>query len=174
MNNTAKLIIGIVLVLLMIPAMGAVVVKDNMHNNSYCAACHQEYYENWADPDVEYALSHVHEQMGVSCEKCHQRTLGESVMEVVNYVTGNYYYPIPTSEVPMENCFACHGDYNSIVPALSTTLTRKERNPHAGHWGDLECSECHYAHQDSIVYCDQCHDEYMEPDTPGWTEWTSK
>lgn len=174
MSNTAKLIIGIVLVILMIPAMGAVVVKDNMHNNSYCAACHQEYYETWADPVSEYSLAHQHNQMGVSCQKCHQRTLGESAIEVVNYITGNYYYPLPTGEVSMDKCFVCHEDYEAITAPISTTITMKERNPHAGHWGELECSECHYAHQDSVVYCDQCHAKYMDADSPGWTDWTSK
>lgn len=174
MSNKAKLIIGIVLIIAMIPAMGAVYVKDNMHNNNYCAACHQEYFDTWENPDTDYALAHVHNQMGVSCQRCHQRTFGESIAEVGNYITGNYYYPLPTSEVSMDKCFACHGDYAEIIPPLATALTGEQRNPHDGHWGELECYECHFAHQDSVVYCDQCHEIYMDADALGWTNWGSK
>ena len=112
MNNKVKLIIAIVLVVVMIPVTGMVVVKDNLHNSSYCSACHVDYYMNWADPDVEYSQAHQHNQMGVSCQACHQRTFGDAFSETVNYITGNYYYPIPESTVPMDNCFACHDSYS--------------------------------------------------------------
>ena len=168
MNNNGKLIIAIVLVVIMIPVMGTVYVKDNRYNNSYCATCHQDYYRNWSDPDVEYSLSNHHYQMGVSCQTCHQRTLDESLIEVVNYMTGNYYSPLPKSEVPMGKCFSCHGSYAELIPPLATDITGKARNPHDGHWGELECNECHNAHRDSVVYCDECHQQYMEEDTPGW------
>ena len=32
----------------------------------------------------------------------------EALMETVNYITGNYYYPFPETELPMETCFTCH------------------------------------------------------------------
>ena len=171
MSNKIKLIVAIVLVLLMVPVMGTVVVKDNMHNSSYCAACHTDYYQNWADPDVPYSLSHAHSEMGVSCQACHQRTVGEAVGEVVNYITGNYYSPIPKTTLSMDNCFACHGDYEQVIALTSEEVTNKYRNPHDGHWGELECNTCHNAHQDSYNYCEDCHEEYLEDDVPGWTSY---
>ena len=175
MSNITKLIIGIVLVIIMIPAMGTVYVKDNLHNSYYCAACHQEYYETWAVPDIDYTLAHVHYGMGVSCQKCHQRTLGESIVEVGKYLGGNNDSSLPMSEVTMDKCFACHESYEKLIPPISTRVTLKDRNPHTGHWGELECSECHNSHQDSVVYCDECHHpNYMEEESPGWTDLDSK
>lgn len=168
MSNKMKLILGIVLVIIMIPAMGIMVVKDNLQNNNYCAACHEEYYVTWADPETEFSLAHEHYNMGVSCQTCHQRTLGESLGEVVNYTIGNYYYPLPQTELSMEKCFACHESYEKLMPPLRTEITKEDRNPHAGHWGELECSECHHAHQDSVIYCEQCHDPLFEGQ-PGYT-----
>jgi hypothetical protein len=153
----------------MIPVMGVVYVKDNIYNSSYCAACHEKYYLNWSDPDVEYSLSNHHYQMGVSCQTCHQRTLDESITDVVNHFTGNYDDPLPKSEVSMDKCFACHVDYETIIPPLDIAITQKERNPHAGHWGELECGTCHNAHQESVVYCDQCHNNFYEEEQPGYT-----
>jgi hypothetical protein len=170
MSNIAKLIIGILLVVLMIPMLGVVYVKDNLHSPSYCASCHEEYYRNWLEPDVEYSLSNHHYQVGVSCQTCHQRTLGESLTEVITYFSGNYDYPLRKSEVPMDKCFACHVDYETIIAPLDPAITLKERNPHAGHWGELECGTCHNAHQDSVVYCDECHGQYFEEMQPGYIE----
>ena len=93
-------------------------------------------------------------------------------MEVVNYATGNYFYPFPETELSMDTCFSCHGSYEEIIPPTSPALTGALRNPHAGHWGELECSVCHNSHRDSEVYCDECHKEYMDENTPGWTEYT--
>ena len=168
MSNKVKLIIGIVLIILMIPVTGVVVVKDNMRNSSYCAGCHEDHYVSYTEPEEGYSLSHFHGEMGVSCQSCHQRTLGESVMEVVNYVTGNYYYPFPESTLSMDNCFACHESYDNVIALTSTSLTHAERNPHDGHFGALECNECHNSHRDSEVYCDQCHAPYFEEAELGW------
>ena len=132
MSNKVKLIIGIVLIILMIPVTGVVVVKDNMRNSSYCAGCHEDHYVSYTEPEEGYSLSHFHGEMGVSCQSCHQRTLGESVMEVVNYVTGNYYYPFPESTLSMDNCFACHESYENVIALTSTSLTHAERNRMTG------------------------------------------
>ena len=167
MSNKLKLIIAIVLVIVMIPTMGTVYVKDNLRNTSYCASCHEEHYTTWAAPESEYSLAHQHAEMGVSCQSCHQRTVGESVMEVVDYATGNYYYPFPETELPMDNCFACHGSYAEIIPLTDPLITGEARNPHDGHWGELECGTCHKMHSDSIDYCASCHSSVT--DSPGWT-----
>ena len=169
MSNKVKLIIAIVLVVIMIPVMGMMVVKDNVHNSSYCAACHADYYVTWATPETEYTLAHAHNQMSVSCDSCHQRTMGESVAEVVNYVIGNYYYPFPETTLSMDHCFACHDNYDQVIALTTTEITNEERNPHDGHWGQLECSDCHKAHRDSTNYCDECHGQYLDSDVPGWT-----
>ncbi len=172
MSNKLKLIIAIVLVVIMIPTMGTVYVKDNLHNTSYCAGCHSEYYTTWAAPESEYSLAHQHAEMGVSCQSCHQRTVGESVMEVVNYATGNYYYPFPETQLSMDNCFACHGSYAEIIPLTDPLVTDAERNPHNGHFGELECSTCHNMHRDSVDYCSGCHNPVT--DDSGWVAVTGQ
>ncbi|MGD8455632.1 MAG: cytochrome c3 family protein [Anaerolineales bacterium] len=167
MKNRTKLAIAIVLVLMMIPTMGVVHIKDSLHSSSYCATCHEDpYYSDWENPDAEYSLAHAHAKQGISCQTCHNRSLGDGITETVNFVIGNYYHPLPETELSMEVCFNCHESYESIITLTDPDITGEERNPHAGHWGELECSECHNMHRDSFDYCAECHNPVT--DSPGW------
>jgi cytochrome c nitrite reductase small subunit len=173
MSNKAKLFIAIVLVLIMIPVMSTVYIKDNLHNSSYCANCHEGYYATWDNLESGHTLAHAHNQTGTSCQSCHSRGLEESIVEVVNYYSGNYYDPLPEITLPMETCFSCHGSYDDIIPLLSPEITGHQHNPHDGHLGELECSECHSVHKVSINTCDECHAPVTE-DKPGWGVWEGK
>lgn len=166
--NTGKIVVAVLLVLLMLPAMGMVWVKDSQKSPSYCGNCHEDpYYTSWSDSSL-HLLAEKHALAGVSCESCHDRSLGEAGMEVVNYVIGNYYSPLPAIEVTMEDCFACHEDYETVANRTSEEYTDMDRNPHAGHWGELECTTCHQMHRESIDYCAQCHGPTT--DAEGWTK----
>jgi hypothetical protein len=164
--NTGKLVVAVLLALLMLPAMSMVWVKDGRTDPQYCASCHGDpYYTTFSDP-ATHALAQQHAAAGISCQTCHQRTLGESGMEVVNYITGNYYYPFPETEMPMQTCFTCHVDYDTVASRTTAETSELHRNPHAGHWGELECGLCHNMHRDSVDYCAQCHGPTTEQD--GW------
>ena len=101
--NTGKIVVAVLLVLLMLPAMGMVWVKDSQKSPSYCASCHEDpYYTSWSDGSL-HLLAEKHALAGISCESCHDRSVGEASLEVINYITGNYYSPLP----PIESDHGC-------------------------------------------------------------------
>lgn len=161
----------VVLVLILFPCMLLVTimvtgVKDGRKNASYCISCHQDpYYTSWVDSSSSF-LAYHHGELGITCQSCHTRTISRSLEEIKNYLTGNYYSPLEEEQYSMDFCFRCHDSYDKIISLTSTKVTGKERNPHAGHYGDLECATCHKAHRESYDYCSECH----QPDSqePGW------
>jgi hypothetical protein len=166
MSNKGKWITAIILLVLMLPTMAMVWVKDSRKDPSYCQGCHEDpYYTSWEEED-SYYLAHKHFTLGISCQTCHDRTVSESTGEIVNYITGNYYSTLPEIELPKETCFICHGSYEEIIPYTDPGVTGAERNPHAGHLGELECATCHKMHRDSIDYCSKCHNRVTTE--PGW------
>lgn len=64
--------------------------------------------------------------------------------------------PEPFAEVPAENCIKCHPK-DMIINKYAHL---KDRNPHKNHLGDTDCNICHKGHQESSVYCDQCHKNF--------------
>ena len=165
MSNKAKLFVAIILVVLMIPAMGTVYIKDSLHSNDYCATCHQEYQETYVDADAGLE-DNFHHQQGVSCQACHTRSLGESVVEAANFITGNYYYPFTETELSMEKCFQCHVSYQDVIDNTRDTFEEEfGRNPHDSHNGELNCGKCHNMHRNSVLFCSKCHDV---PIPEGW------
>jgi hypothetical protein len=162
-----KIVAAVLLLPLMLATMAMVGgVKDGRQNSAYCASCHQDpYYTSWSDPNST-DLARKHAEQGVTCQACHARTMSRSLEETANYITGNYYYPFQEQKYPMATCLSCHDSYQKVISLTTTKITGKERNPHAGHWGTLECYECHKVHRDSFDYCAQCHNPVA--DGPGW------
>lgn len=161
------IILGVVGALLLIGVMGMVYVEGNLQKPSFCESCHAEtYYATWTGEAGIHSLAHKHAEMAVSCQMCHERTMADSVTETVNYVTGNYYYPFEEGSLSMEACFKCHESYEHVISLTTIRRTGEERNPHLGHWGTLECGECHKAHRESVDYCAECHENTT--DEPGW------
>jgi hypothetical protein len=150
---------------LLAPALALVTVKDSLSSPTYCALCHaQPYYTSWAQgPDD---LAHKHAQLGISCQTCHGRDLGTAVDELVTHITGNYTVPLWERTLPMDTCFQCHDSYEAVVPLTDPARTGAERNPHAGHWGTLECAICHNMHRTSVDYCGGCHNPVTT--APAW------
>jgi hypothetical protein len=123
------------------------------------------YYESWAEPGLE---ANYHAEAEVECLDCHEATIEDQVKELVANVTGDYETPLRERKLPQEQCLSCkeHDSY----PALAETTADWERNPHASHWGEMECSLCHNQHRASVLYCTQCHTEVPVPD--GWVPWS--
>lgn len=75
-----------------------------------------------------------HQQADIKCVDCH--------------ATKN-----PDSGAEEKACLSCHGSREDL-----TKLTEKlEANPHFGHEEGLTCNSCHREHEESILYCDDCH-----------------
>ncbi len=64
------------------------------------------------------------------------------------HVTGDTSVP-----VRKENCLVCHQSYE-VVAQKTKDLTP---NPHFNHYGERDCSTCHFGHKPSVTSCNQCH-----------------
>ena len=140
--------------------------------------------------DAGAMMSVLHKEQGVECLDCHVPVLGEQVTEAMNWVTGDYTYPLQEQSLtqlvaargaasPDEFCLNdnCHHvmadgtpiqtrtDLVTATQDLSTT-----RNPHQAQHGALDCGTCHKGHRASVNYCSQCHADAPIPD--GWLNWT--
>lgn len=165
MSAKWKILTAVALLIAMVPVAGVVYVKENLDDPGYCANCHEvPHYVTWAAPKTEYTLAHAHNLKGVVCQDCHARTLTESVTEVVDYMTRADLFPLQGTRLPNTACFKCHGSYEAITRKTKDL----KRNPHNGHWSQMECGECHRSHRDSSVYCETCHDPMMGG-KPGWS-----
>lgn len=120
-------------------------------------------------------LAVSHKAQGKDCMSCHVPTLSEQMSEGINWVTGNYVYPLEERDTDMlteargldgdEFCLneSCH---NLTRDDLVKATSGMEFNPHKAQHGEIECSECHKAHRASVMYCTQCHSEAEVPE--GW------
>ena len=130
----------------------------------------------------------THKEQDVDCLGCHVPTLQEQVAEGLNWVSGNYVYPLEERSLKRlveargaasdEFCLndSCHHVTDSGTPIktradllAATKDLSSTRNPHEPHHGEKECSDCHKAHRASVSLCSQCHAEAPIPD--GWLKW---
>ncbi len=81
----------------------------------------------------------LHGKANVVCGGCHGKTLPRECAEVEN-----------------GQCLACHGPMDRLAEA-SAPKDFPDRNPHKSHLGDIACTVCHKGHQESKVYCLDCH-----------------
>lgn len=90
-----------------------------------------------------------HAAAGVNCEECH--------IESTSY-----------SRTANDVCLKCHGSYADL--AMQTAHLRNIKNaiqnPHDSHIGDARCTICHKNHDDSVLYCNQCHSPKFDMQVP--------
>lgn len=79
-------------------------------------------------------LADKHAALGLDCEACHNNRP-------------------KTKPVKTAQCLSCHESYEK----LAERTKKLDHNPHAGHFIDLECTQCHHGHKASENYCDSCH-----------------
>ena len=82
-------------------------------------------------------LADRHQKLGTDCTICH----------------GPDKKDLQTPSI--ENCQQCH----PIKALVEKTKDVKPKNPHfSPHYQDqLDCVNCHYGHEKSENFCDQCH-----------------
>jgi len=89
------------------------------------------YLLSWAFSNF---LDHKHAMNGITCKECHGTFLPKDVK-----VAGK--------------CQGCHGSYTEVA-----ALTKKASlNPHESHFGVIKCELCHKTHEESSLYCNECH-----------------
>lgn len=129
------------------------------------------------DMDTLMVVQHK-EEADMTCLDCHIPTIGEQVSEGVHWVGGTYDYPLDERSLTDLNAYrhlpnaeefcmneACH---NTTRDELARLTGGQKYNPHvtiAGH-RQLQCSDCHKAHRQSVMACTRCHDEANVPE--GW------
>ena len=130
-------------------------------------------------------LAVTHATAGITCLQCHEANLGQQMSEGMNWVSGNYEFPLEersledlTSAVgnddPDSFCLksGCH-DALGVTDrkSLQEATADLDWNPHVAQHGEIECSECHKAHRASTVYCGQCHSEANKDMPEGWVSY---
>lgn len=88
-------------------------------------------------------LDRLHRDAKVSCGSCH----GPAV-------------PGFDATVANPACLSCHGPMTQLAEKTEPT-DFKDRNPHASHLGEIDCTVCHKAHGPSKVYCLGCHQKFV-------------
>ena len=93
-------------------------------------------------------LAATHGNKNISCGACHQKQL----------------IPDDNETVLNKQCVTCHGNYNKLATLTKTKLKNPNINPHASHLGpQIACTVCHQGHQESQVYCLNCHTNFNMP-----------
>ncbi len=151
-------LIVVLLVVVLIGGVGGVAFWEYHKQPQFCATCHimEPYLESW---EASEWGAYAHAEYDITCLDCHVPTLEQQVHELVVYVKGDYQIPLREMRYPKESCYECHehGTYQQIVEMTADLEETVGANPHASHYGDLECRLCHKMHKESVDYCAQCH-----------------
>jgi hypothetical protein len=124
-------------------------------------------YETQANVRLS-VTAHKESDQDIRCLTCHPATISQQIEEAYKWVTGDYEVPLPLMKYDgVELCLTpeCHEGVASQED-LKSLLSDQIRNPHQSHMGDIECSQCHRTHEQSIMLCTQCHADAPVPD--GW------
>ncbi|MEG2948876.1 MAG: cytochrome c3 family protein [Raoultibacter sp.] len=135
---------------------------------SFCSAiCHtpmDSYVEKYYSHDPSQ-LASMHEGADVTCMQCHVPTLSQQISEGTAWLAGGYTLPLEQRRFDDSFCLngSCHDVDRSHLAARTNTLTY---NPHSDYHGEVQCGECHKAHESSKMQCAQCHGGAKVP--AGW------
>lgn len=96
------------------------------------------------DPARSFYLANLHLQKQLSCGNCH----------------GTDFIPDANATAINAQCATCHGGLDQLAKGHKGAAWL---NPHASHLGNIACSSCHAAHQESKPYCLNCHTNFKMP-----------
>jgi len=131
--------------------------------NAFCHVPMDSYVEGYFSDDAAM-LASTHRAADVTCLECHKATIVEMATEGINWVSGNYYFPLPATHLgTREFCLDCHDEQEII--AATANYNGSGRNPHVYHEGGdlLACDTCHSGHKHSELYCSSCHPDMKPP-----------
>lgn len=156
-----KITIAVVLILAGLGTTTALALKDLSRRPDYCGNCHAPEYsvETWISSDY---LAYKHALGAVSCQRCHERTPGEMLREIVLTIRGEDHLPKEQYRFSSQNCIRCHADYRDMAGRTHNLA----RDPHASPHETLDCQACHKIHEDSEDYCGGCHSPTIKD--KGW------
>ena len=91
---------------------------------------------SWAESPF---LDSRHSREKLMCSTCHGQSL-----------------PAAGDEMGNDICLGCHGPEEKLA-AKTVQPESPKFNPHKSHLFGLACTKCHSGHQESKVYCLECH-----------------
>ena len=115
----------------------------------------------------------THRDAGITCLDCHNDGLGAQLQEGFAWITGNYYLPLDMKIVygdpkerqrnGVEFCLRqdCHAGVTSLDDLMKKDYLSK--NPHDNHNVNQNCYVCHQMHEQSVLWCTQCHTDLKAP-----------
>jgi hypothetical protein len=137
-----------------------------------CVSCHD------GDDYRTMPVSEAHASEGMACVDCHEISVDRQADMNNRWVTGNYTLPLEGLEIvpgtskegqeaAEEFCLraGCHAGIASLED-LKMATADEQRNPHNSHNGDQACTKCHQTHEQSVMWCTQCHGDAIVPE--GW------
>uniref|UniRef100_A0A7C9JDC0 Histamine H3 receptor n=1 Tax=Muribaculaceae bacterium Z82 TaxID=2304548 RepID=A0A7C9JDC0_9BACT len=144
---------------------------------SFCnAVCHEPmdaYVEGYYGDAGQ--MAYAHQAAGTSCLQCHEAKVDEQIHEAAVWLAGDFDTDEEghltrvgvRSDAAMCATAGCH-DMEQVAAATADWGGQAGANPHDSHQGyALDCSSCHTAHGQSVMYCNTCHD-FAVPQ--GWVE----
>jgi len=158
-----KMLMIVLIACIILGGGGFVGVQKASDNPAFCTLCHnmQSYYDSWNDSKL---LANKHAAAGVNCHDCHESSISIQAEEGLKYVNNNYETPLEKRQFATEEfCTRCH-DLESVKAKTNFA----ESNPHDNHNGEMECYTCHNMHQESKVFCQQCHSFSWYNDLPDY------
>ncbi|MDR0246775.1 MAG: flavocytochrome c, partial [Burkholderiales bacterium] len=84
-------------------------------------------------------LAGVHTKKGINCVVCH----------------GGGFAVDDNESAVNKSCARCHGTYEALGEASKKKSS--DISAHDGHLVDPSCTSCHRGHEESFVYCNNCH-----------------
>jgi len=169
MSKVIKIVVAVLLLVTAVASMGMVWVDDSSERPVYCAYCHADPpYKSWASPEAGM-LAYDHAEMAISCQRCHPRTISDSLNEIVVYSREGYKSSILQTRTPDDFCLTCHDTLAEIATRTQNYVINGEvhnpHDPHASIVGEttapdtIECYRCHTMHKESpgVNYCYSCH-----------------
>jgi cytochrome c nitrite reductase small subunit len=158
MSRKWSVLIVVLLAVVVLGGVGAAGLWRYHQTPQFCGTCHimDPYLESWQSSTYG---ANTHAQYDVACLDCHEPTLEQQLDELKVYLQGDYEIPLRELKYPKESCYECHehGTYEEIVEMTAELAETVGANPHASHYGEMECRLCHRMHEESEDYCAQCH-----------------
>lgn len=157
---------------------------------TYETGSHDKLGNELDQTEASSMLSYKHKTYmgGMRCMDCHKPVIGQQLSEGANWVSGNYSIAGTNAQGQpylesrsladlsegigvKEDEFCLNSGCHVATPdrkALfeKTKYLGSEYNPHSQRHGDIDCSQCHKAHTQSVNYCTECHATAPVPD--GW------
>lgn len=147
------------------------------YNASYDQAAGEPGIDKWGNElsNTSSMMAVLHKEYDEDCLSCHVPSMTEQISEGINWVSGNYVYPLEerslkeltsARETIADNFCLNESCHNMTRDELTASTSGQYRNPHLAQHGELSCGDCHKGHTASINICSQCHDDASIPD--GW------